>query len=93
MVPFYYDHQGKTSTAGLESMTDPYLSLTFQKEPSLMPQSPFLVFDLQDCLYLLFLLVCFSGLPGNKSFQTNANLLFTARIDTDKRIIPDKVFE
>lgn len=58
-----------------------------------MPQSPFLVFDLQDCLHLLFLLVLFSGLPGNKSFQTNANLLFAAKIDSDKGIIPDKVFE
>ena len=58
-----------------------------------MPQSPSLMFDLQDCLHLLFLLIFFPGLLGDESFQTNANLLFTAKIDSDKGIIQDKFFD
>lgn len=58
-----------------------------------MPQSPSLMFDLQDCLHLLFLLLSLSGLLDDESFQTNANLLFAAKIDADKGILPDKFFE
>lgn len=51
------------------------------------------MFDLQDCLHLLFLLLSLSGLLDDESFQTNANLLFAAKIDADKGILPDKFFE